>query len=363
MPWSILQRFILRISAPLSFIIALYVVGVAALTMSRLLRISGFWLVDLANVFAPYWYMPLALTIPLSLVFQRAADAAPKPKRRASTFASRTRAGCLALLQIALVMYGLAAFAWQTRYKPVEPPIAPVISVVSFNVQGSNANLDRAVEWLLNADADVVVLQETSEGYDARLARLYAAYAGEAHIESSVRVFSRFPIISRDAVKLEDAPGWLALRLLLDHDGREVAVYAVHLALPRKHKEILARMSLDFALNYDESRRNAQIRRALSLLRDDERPFIFAGDFNMSDSSLIYDEIANEIHDAWRGAGNGAGRTWPLAEEIGLPRIIHPLLRIDYIWHSDHFRAVTAQLGHAIGSDHLPLMAELEWLD
>ena len=90
-------------------------------------------------------------------------------------------------------------------------------------------------------------------------------------------------------------------------------------------------------------------------------PAIVAGDFNMSDASLIYDEIAALLTDAWREAGNGAGRTWPVAEEIGLPRLIHPLLRIDYVWHSPHLRAAAAAVGAAIGSDHLPLAAVFEW--
>ena len=59
--------------------------------------------------------------------------------------------------------------------------------------------------------------------------------------------------------------------------------------------------------------------------------------FNMSDASLIYDEIA------FAAAGRLAqllamapGRTWPQAEAIGLAASpIRPLLRIDYIWHSD----------------------------
>ena len=58
----------------------------------------------------------------------------------------------------------------------------------------------------------------------------------------------------------------------------------------------------------------------------------------MSDASLIYDEIAARMNDAWRAIGNGAGRSWPVAEAIGLPRLIHPFLRIDYIWTSDDLR-------------------------
>ena len=81
----------------------------------------------------------------------------------------------------------------------------------------------------------------------------------------------------------------------------------------------------------------------------------------MSDASLIYDEIAAVLNDAWRAAGNGAGRSWPLAEAIGLPRVIRPFLRIDYIWYSDALRAVAATVGGDLGSDHLPVSAVLEW--
>ena len=70
----------------------------------------------------------------------------------------------------------------------------------------------------------------------------------------------------------------------------------------------------------------AQIHTACSSCSKDEETatFIVAGDFNMSDASLIYDEIAGRLGDGWRGAGNGAGRTWPVAEAIGLPPVIQP---------------------------------------
>lgn len=81
----------------------------------------------------------------------------------------------------------------------------------------------------------------------------------------------------------------------------------------------------------------------------------------MSDASLIYDEIAARMQDGWREAGNGAGRTWPVAAAIGLPRMIQPFLRIDYIWHSAALRATAAEVGADIGSDHLPVSLSLEW--
>ena len=372
MSWSALQRFIRRLSGPVSHLVAFYAALVAVFTLLRLMRVSGFWLIDLANTFAPYWYMPLALTFPLSIIVARQGTALSrlgKHRPRGPLKAKRHRRALLpqlrerwgALLQIALILVGLLWFAWPGRYKAIEPPQGETFSLVTFNVQGSNADLDMATDWLLSAGADVIVLQETAEGYDHRLQRLYDIYAHEDHIEGSVRIFSRYAILERQILSIEDEPGRLALRLLLDQNGRELAVYAVHLVLPQANWHPSTHFALDMLLRYDETRRNAQARRLLQILGQESKPYLVAGDFNMSDSSLIYDEIAARINDAWRDAGTGAGRTWPVAEIIGLPRIVHPFLRIDYIWHSDELRTVSASIGGPIGSDHLPVKAVFEW--
>ena len=372
MAWSTLQLLVRQLSGPASHLVAFYATLVAVFTLARIMRISGFCLIDLANTFAPYWYLPLALTFPLSIIVTRQADAhlrlqkSPareprKAKRRGRAFLTQLRDRWSVLLQIVLIFIGLIWFAWPGRYKAIEPPQGETFSVVTFNVQGGNAELETATDWLLTAGADVIVLQETAEGYDHRLERLYDFYAHEDHIEGSVRIFSRYAILERQILPIEDDPGRLALRLVLDQNGRELAVYAVHLVLPQSNWQPSANLVLDMLLRYNESRRNAQARRLLEILRDESKPYLVAGDFNMSDSSLIYDEIAAQMQDAWREAGTGAGRTWPVAEAIGLPRIVHPFLRIDYIWHSDGLRTVAASIGGPIGSDHLPVKAVFEW--
>ncbi|MCY4020977.1 MAG: endonuclease/exonuclease/phosphatase family protein [Chloroflexi bacterium] len=368
-----MQRLVRRLSGPVSHLAAFYAALVALFTLLRLMRVSGFWLIDLANTFAPYWYMPLALTFPLSIIVARHGTALSrlgknpcwgpqKAKRHRQALLLQLRERWSVLLQIALILVGLFWFAWAGRYKAIEPPQGATFSLVTFNVQGSNAELDEATDWLLSAGADIIVLQETAEGYDHRLERLYDTYAHEDHIAGSVRIFSRYPILERQILSIEDDPGRLALRLLLDQDRRELAVYAVHLALPQANWHPSAHFALDMLLRYNEARRNAQARRLLEIIRDESKPYLVAGDFNMSDSSLIYDEIAARINDAWRDAGTGAGRTWPVAEVIGLPRIVHPFLRIDYIWHSDELRTVAASIGGPIGSDHLPVKAVFEWV-
>lgn len=379
MPWSTLQALLRGIATPLRYLISAYALLLALFTLLRLLRISGPPLIDLANTFAPYLYMPLVLSFPLSIIvtrgsaepLERARKRLAQPARKREQDRNRAHPPRWpAPLQIGLLAIGLYWFALPSMYRPVDPPAGATFRVVSFNVQGSNARLDRATEWLLQAAPDVIVLQETAEGYDPRLAPLYEVYAHEDHIEGSVRVFSRFAILQRDVLAIE-APGdgqsgREALRLLLNLDGRSLAVYALHFSLPLKPRlaqDPDADIGPEALLRYDESRRNSQIRRLLRILDEETAPFIVAGDFNMSDASLIYAELAGRMQDGWRGAGNGAGRTWPVAQAIGLPRLIQPFLRIDYIWHSAALRATAAEVGEAIGSDHLPLSVSLEWRD
>ncbi len=373
MPWSSLQASLRRISAPIRHLISLYALLVALFTLLRILRLSGLPVIDLANTFAPYWFMPLVVTFPLSIIVTRGGalnaehsrDRLKRLSKTAATDQTQTYPPRWSvLLQICLIAIGLYAFAAPNMYRPVEPPQGETFSVVTFNVQGSNRELSQAIDWLLRTAPDLIVLQETAEGYDQRLAPLYDVYAHEDHIEGSARVFSRYAILEREILIVEDDPGHEALRLLLDQDGRELAVYAAHFTLPLKPRAQFdpnADIGLEALLRYDERRRNAQIRRFLAIVGGESKPFIVAGDFNMSDASLIYDEAAARMQDAWRAAGVGAGRTWPVAAAIGLPRVIQPLLRIDYIWHSAALRPVTAAVGEAIGSDHLPVTVEFEW--
>ena len=374
MPWSSLQLVIRRIATPIRHLISFYALLVALFTVLRLLRMSGWPLIDLANTFAPYWYMPLVVTFPMSIIVTRGSSLpAEVGRKRLARLRKSDEASDRSypprwsvLLQICLIAIGLYWFALPGMYKPVEPPDGEIFTVVTFNVQGSNQELQRATDWLLETGPDLIVLQETAEGYDHRLAPLYDVYAFEEHIEGSVRIFSRYEIIEREVLIIEDDPGREALRLLLNQDGRELAVYAVHFTLPLRARARFdpdADIGPEDLLRYDERRRNAQIRRLLDILRNKTSPFIVAGDFNMSDASLIYDEVAELMKDAWRAAGNGAGRSWPVAEAIGLPRVIRPFLRIDYIWHSDAIRPVGAQVGESIGSDHLPVTVAFEWLE
>ncbi|MCZ2094787.1 MAG: hypothetical protein LC121_00665 [Anaerolineae bacterium] len=78
----------------------------------------------------------------------------------------------------------------------------------------------------------------------------------------------------------------------------------------------------------------------------------------MSDQRPLGD-LAAVMRDSFREAGYGLGTSWPAAQAFGIPPLIPPLVRIDYIWHSDEFRTLAAAQGPYLGSDHLPLYATL----
>ena len=131
MPWSALQVFLLRIAAPIRHLISLYALLVAFFALLRLLRLSGAPLIDLANTFAPYWFMPLVITFPLAVIVTRGgALPAQKTRKRLSRLSKSAGSAAVhnfpprwsVLLQICLIAIGLYWFAAPGMYHEVEPP-------------------------------------------------------------------------------------------------------------------------------------------------------------------------------------------------------------------------------------------------
>jgi endonuclease/exonuclease/phosphatase family metal-dependent hydrolase len=94
------------------------------------------------------------------------------------------------------------------------------------------------------------------------------------------------------------------------------------------------------------------------------------GDFNMTDRQPEHRILtAAGLIDAFHEVGFSAPsfpkrigqphRFGPRAQNIGLP----PVIRIDYIWYTREFVARTAGIGRDAGSDHLPVVAGIDWRD
>ncbi|MBU0702401.1 MAG: endonuclease/exonuclease/phosphatase family protein, partial [Chloroflexi bacterium] len=99
----------------------------------------------------------------------------------------------------------------------------------------------------------------------------------------------------------------------------------------------------------------------LDMVEGQPEPLILLGDLNSTPTHEVYRTLSARFIDAFREAGWGLGHTFPTTGGR-LGPIPHPdrLVRIDYIFHSDDWRAETAWVGEWDGqSDHQPVVARL----
>jgi vancomycin resistance protein VanJ len=327
----------------------LYVVTLIIYLILRGLFGDRFWWLSLVNTFAYILFLPLLALLPLALLF-------------------RARLHTLRLLPVALVG-GLWYGPYYLPKPPVETASGRTIQVLTHNVWGNHHDLHQMEEWIRQSNADLVLLQEISPAYATdSLPNLMDIYPYQFSQPDSSRwggniTLSRYPIVSREYIDLETPDTPYPQRIIIDVDGQYVAVYNVHLAFPRGHIRLPA-MAANFYLSvvfgYDDKIRNKQIDRLLEQLKKEPYPFIVGGDFNTSDQSATYGKLAQRLHDSFRERGVGMGGSWPVSAARGLPAFIPPIIRIDYLWHSDGLRTIEAYQGAPTGSDHLPLFATLE---
>lgn len=344
---TVRKRFSLR--NLLILLINSYALGLTIYLLLRLAFGDRFWPLNLLNNFVPFYFLPLFVLLPLAFIL-----------RSHRTFA----------LTLILATIGAAWIGPRFIPRAYAGVSGTTLKVLTFNVWGNDHDLSEKEAWIRQVNADVVLLQEISPTYAReRLSNLQDIYPYQFSQPDDSRwggniTLSRYPIVVMDYVDLHVRNNPVPQRIIIDVNGREIAVYNAHMAWPASHPRLpiprrLNNLYVQVVLGFNDRLRNAQIRRFLELIDQEQRPFIVGGDFNTSDYSLMYSEIASHMRDSFAEAGYGLGGSWPNSAARGLPAFIPPLVRIDYIWHSDDFYATYAEQGPRLESDHIPLIAEL----
>ena len=211
--------------------------------------------------------------------------------------------------------------------------------LVSFNVWFRNPDMARVAEYIENSQADAIVLLELTPTQAEMLVPLLPTYPNY-HIDSSrmgAAVFTRWPVISAKSVPLSQG-GAVAAQLMLDWRGTPVSVLGVHLNWP-----LGARNS---------AFRKQELSSLVTLSKAQHGPLLVAGDFNLTPWSEYFSAALEQsgLHDATLGFG--LTRSWPAQ--------FAPLgIRIDHCLLSRHWQARAATVGPSLGSDHLPLVADV----
>lgn len=238
-------------------------------------------------------------------------------------------AAAAAAINLALVL-GVGGFALPKQ----APPEARLLRVASANVQGSAATLDRLAREANAYGADVVAIYEVPDFLSLEdLARLFPGHQARAVPDvglDGLKLIRRSALAARGAtgVGYEAFPSSHGVIVRAQIDG--VQLVATHPPSPG-----------DPGLKGDRDRQLARIGESL----DVSRPFIVAGDFNVTPWGRAYGAVPG----ARAGDPRMAGTFPAFAGWFGLP--------IDHIKFGGGLLLVDYRAGPGIGSDHLPLFA------
>jgi len=302
------------------------------------------WL-ELLDDFEPWEYLPGPLLVALGAVF------------RSRTL---TLAGLPACLMFAL--------RWGHRYLRPSPSAtegtSSDLTFMTFNTLAWQRAGHDLAESIVEANPDVVGLQEIGPHATDYLARVlgdrypyqFVTPSSDSH---GAAVFSRFPIRAPRAYRGSEHGHWWQHMTLLTPLGN-ISYLNIHTKIPyvRTWRRRLGPIALP--RSYHADRRETEITRLVNLIETLSGPVIVGGDFNMTEHGADYARMATCLRDAYRAVGRGLGHTFPAVgmapHKLPAP---WPVIRIDYIWHSEHFQPVWARVGKAGRSDHHPVVVGL----
>jgi vancomycin resistance protein VanJ len=223
------------------------------------------------------------------------------------------------------------------------------LKVMDWNIEGNlNVDLQPQVDLIRDSGADIITLQEVSNGIvpliESQLRGIYPYQELYPAGISGTGVLSKYPIQNAEVFQL--SPGALYNGIAdVDIEGTQVTLIDAHPSPPFRLRQ----------LRY-VSATHAQIMSLIPRIPKD-KPVLMMGDFNMTDQSIFYRNLtATGLKDTWREAGWGFGTTWPV--KLFSLKHFFPLVRIDYIWHSDEFKPISIRVGEGAVSDHKPVIAE-----
>ncbi len=235
----------------------------------------------------------------------------------------------------------------------------PSLRVLTCNVKGKCDNNRVLDELIRTAQPDVVALQGCWGEFQVR-------WPAGWHVckEGELAVASRYPLRHDAADHRWQRPGhWPRTDMLnctIQSPGRDIDFCSVHLQSP--HDGLSAVIGGQTVLRpWDSMALAAEIEQRRHESEDAQRTVsglsaspVLAGDFNLPADSAIYRRYWSGYRDAFAEAGLGFGYTeWPRMRRLSFG------IRIDHVLTGADWRCRRCWVGPDVGSDHLPLLAEL----
>lgn len=218
------------------------------------------------------------------------------------------------------------------------------LKLVFANVYRVNKRREAFVAFALRHQPDIVIAQEVDAVWSDALRPLHDQYPFFEVLPrgggSGMALFSRLAF-ERLEIALPEGEARPGILIRLNVGGSTVSLLSIHPRAPIRKGYL--------------EQRNKMLEAAASYLQNLPTPKICVGDLNTSLWSPYYRSFAKQTHLMNVRKGFGLLSSWPTF--LFFRWLMIP---IDHCLVSDDIRVIKARTGEPIGSDHLPLVVEIE---
>jgi endonuclease/exonuclease/phosphatase (EEP) superfamily protein YafD len=246
-----------------------------------------------------------------------------------------------------LVLWNAAyVIPWYVPAKTTSKENRPTYTIISANLLNDNENTAAFIDYILEADPDLLLTQETRRMWTAALTKDLQARYPHSRIRSGFGIFSKTPIqnVSYSDVGVRIRP---VVQFDTTINGQQVHIMGIHVHAPRKKSW---------------ANRNTELIGAAELASKMPQPCIVLGDLNATLWDPAYKNFARktELTNTRRGFGLKLSHCkW--GKYIPLKKIIPYLsVPIDHVLVSEEFSVTEMEIGPHFDSDHLPVKVALQ---
>lgn len=265
----------------------------------------------------------------------------------------KTRLIAVGIVLVCISLVELAGFAFADGVDTTDMAGADVVTMMQYNVLGTNTDFAAIADRINEEDPDVIVLSEITTRHLVEVAdRLDAEYPyvlalpwddQATHIGGGIALISRYPL-DQIEVAAEVTPAFRPMiAATLAVGDEDVLVVALHLPASRT-----SAVKVDL--------REKQLTTTVELVENHDGPAVVIGDFNVTPTSPLYRNLLSDLQ--WKDPHRLVGwqPTWHLGDlPVGLP--------IDHALVSNDIALRGYDVGDGGGSDHNTLVVDVELLD
>ena len=216
------------------------------------------------------------------------------------------------------------------------------LKILHSNVQTSNKSYSKLIELVLEESPDIVTVQEVNNAWINELEKIESLLPHKLvrtrEDNFGIAIFSKYPFNTKEFLYLGNSTV-PSLKIGFSIDNQQVTLITTHPVPP-------------VSTEYYKSR-NTQLNELSILSRNVDEPLIVVGDLNVTMWSHAYRSLGEKTELLNTRRGIGILPTWP-------SNLLPFMIPIDHCLVSKEFNVLDMRIGRDIGSDHLPLIIDLE---